>query len=259
MAATHHHGTTGTTGTTAREPRPASARIPWDGLPRHTPVGDLMSHQVVAVNPRTDFATLVAAVRDHHHDLLPVVDAERRVMGLVAASDLLAKLALTAIPPRGIRFETRQLRALRRKGAAVVASELMTTPAWTVTARTSAADASWVALRHRIHHLPVTDDQHRLVGMVCLCDLLKAVNRDDAEIRSEVLHLALATDTGTDRATLRVDCDHGRILLDARTTRRSQANTLLDRVRAVEGVVDVAETLRWDIDDLLTPLTPHRL
>ncbi|MFC1413231.1 CBS domain-containing protein [Streptacidiphilus sp. N1-12] len=252
MTATQHSARIDAgTGTAVHEPRPAPDRIAWDGLPRHTPVSDLMTRQVVTVGPRTDYATLVAAVREHHHDLLPVVDAEGRVMGLVAASDLLAKLALTALPPRGIRFETRQVRALRRKGAGVVAGELMTAPAWTVTAGTSAADAARVALRHRIHHLPVTDDQHRLVGMVCLCDLLGAVRRDDAEIRSEVLYLAVATDSGTDRATLRVDCDHGRILLDARTARRSQAATLLDRVRAVEGVVDVADTLRWDIDDLL--------
>ena len=255
MAATRHNHSTGTT---AREPRPTYAQVAWDGLPRHTPVRDLMTRQIVAVNPRTDYATLVAAVR-HHHDLLPVVDAEERVMGLVAASDLLAKLALTVLPPRGMRFETRQVRALRRKGTGVVASELMTTSAWTVTAGTSAAEAALLAIRHRVHHLPVTDDRHRLVGMVCLCDLLDAVRRDDAEIRSEVLYLAVATDVGTDRGTLRVDCDHGRILLDARTTRRSQANTLLDSVRAVEGVVDVAETVRWDIDDLLVPSRLHQL
>jgi CBS-domain-containing membrane protein len=122
---------------------------------------------VDAVSPRTDYATLVAAMRENHHDLLPVVDADRRVMGLVTASYLLAKLALLSLPPRGMRFEPRQVRALRRKGDGVVASELMTTPAWTVTAGTSAAQAAWVAVRHRIHHLPVTDDQHRLVGMVC--------------------------------------------------------------------------------------------
>ncbi len=256
MAATRHNDSTGTA---AREPRPAAARIPWDGLPRRTRVSAVMTRRIVAVNPRTDYATLVAAVRDHHHDLLPVVDAEGRVMGLVAASDLLAKLALTVLPPRGLRFETRQVRALRRKGAAVVASELMTTPARTVTAGTSAAEAALLAIRHRVHHLPVTDDGHRLVGMVCLCDLLSAVRRDDAEIRSEVLFLAAATDIGADRGTLRVDCDHGRILLDAHTTRRSQAGTLLDRVRAVEGVVDVADTLRWDIDDLAVPSDPHQL
>jgi CBS-domain-containing membrane protein len=218
-----------------------------------------MTRRVVSVDPRADYPALVAAVGDQHHDLLPVVDAQGRVMGLVAASDLLAKLALTVLPARGPRFEPRWLRALRRKGSAVTAGELMTTPAWTVTEDTSAAEAALLAVRHRVHHLPVTDDRRRLIGMVCLCDLLGAVRRDDAEIRSEVLYLAVASDIGTDRATLRVDCDHGRILLDAHTTKRSQAGTLLDRVRAVEGVVDVADTLRWDIDDLVVPSRPHQL
>ena len=256
MAATRHYDSTGTA---AREPRPSTARIPWDGLPRRTPVLDLMTSQFIAVDPRADYATLVAAMRDHHHDLLPVVDAAGRVMGTVAASDLLARLTLTVLPHRGMRFETRQVRALRHKGAGVTAGELMPPPAWTVTADTSAAEAALLAIRHQVHHLPVTDSRRRLTGMVCLCDLLGAVRRDDAEIRSEVLYLTVASDAGTDRATLRVDCDHGRILLDAHTTRRSQAGTLLDRVRAVEGVVDVADTLRWDIDDLAVPSDPHQL
>lgn len=200
MAATRHFDSTGTT---ARPPRPAPAPAPQDRQPRHTPVRDLMNRQVVAVNPWSDYTTVLAAVRDQHHDLLPVVDDQNRLTGLITASDLLAKLALTALPPHGTRFETRGLRALRRKGAGVVA-------------------------------------------------------RDDTDIRCEILALAVADDVDADRPTLRVDCDRGRILLTARTARRSQADTLLDRVRAVEGVVDVAPTLTWDSDDLARPRTAHQ-
>lgn len=250
MTATKHSDSTGPA---APALRPDRVRIPWDGLPRHTPVGDLMTRQIVAVSPRTDYATVVATARKFHHDFLPVVDNEYRVLGLIAASDLLAKLAAQALPARATRFESRLVRALRRRAEGVVASELMTAPACTVTATASAAEAALLAARHRVHHLPVTDDRNVLVGLVCLCDLLGAVSRDDAEIRSEILYLAVASGTGADRATLRVDCDHGRVLLTAHTARRSQAVTLLDRVRAVEGVVDVADTLRWDVDDLLVP------
>ena len=38
MAVTRHGDSTGPAG---REPRPEDARIPWDGLPRHTLVRDL--------------------------------------------------------------------------------------------------------------------------------------------------------------------------------------------------------------------------
>ncbi|MHA6763948.1 CBS domain-containing protein [Streptacidiphilus sp. PAMC 29251] len=116
---------------------------------------------------------------------------------------------------------------------------------------TGVAEAAALAIRHRVHHLPVTDHRNRLFGLVCLCDLLGAVRRDDAEVRSEVLYLAVATDVGADRASLRVDCEHGRVQLTACTARHSQANALLARVRAVEGVVAVDDSLSWHADDLL--------
>jgi CBS-domain-containing membrane protein len=239
---------------------PATPRTNLDAGPRRTAVGDLMTRQVVALDPRTDYAVMIAALADGHHSMLPVVNAQYRVMGTVSSSDLLAKLAVRALPPRTAPFMGRRVRRLRRRAEAVVAREVMTTPAVTVTPATSAADAALLAVRKRIHRLPVVDPTSRvLVGMVCLCDLLRAMRRDDADIRSDILALALATDTSTDSSTLHVDCVRGRVQLDARTARRSQANTLLERVRAVEGVVDVAETLRWDIDDLFTPHQPYRL
>ncbi|MEZ0090908.1 CBS domain-containing protein [Streptacidiphilus sp. EB129] len=218
--------------------------------PHHTPVSKLMTRDVIAVDPKVDFATVVAALREHHHDTVPVVDAERRVLGMVCASDLLAKLALPALPQRTL-FESRQVRALRRRAAAVEADELMSSPAVTVSPYTTAAEAAWLAIRHRVHHLPVVGEHHDLVGMVCLCDLLGVLHRSDAEIRAEIAGVALGPALGTEAATLRVTCVHGRVTLDARTARRSQAEQLLNRVRAVEGVVDVADSLRWDIDDML--------
>ncbi|MHA6758441.1 CBS domain-containing protein [Streptacidiphilus sp. PAMC 29251] len=241
------------TATAAAQGAPPAA---WDGLPRHTPVSELMNRQVVTVDPWTDYATLVTALHGHPHQLLAVVDAQRRVLGVVGAGDLLARLAVAALP-QPTRFGAGQAWALRRRAAGVMASELMSAPVRTVGPDTSAPEAARLAARWQVHQLLVTDAQQRPVGLVCRCDLLRAVCRDDAAIRSEVLYLAVAAETGADRATLRVDCEHGRVLLDARTARRSQAYTLLGRVRAVEGVVQVAETLRWDTDDQPVAMRQH--
>ena len=236
MAPTRHSGSTD--------------RIPWDGMPLDVPVSELMNRQFTAVGPRADWSALLSALRRRPHDPLPVVDAEGRVLGLVGAADLVARLALRELPPRGAHVEAREVRVLRRRADGVMARELMTTPVRCVAPTTPAPEAAALALQHGLHQLLVTDDQNRPVGLVCLCDLIGAMRRDDAEIRSEVLYLAVAPEAGADRAALRVDCDHGRIRLDARTARRSQAAALLDRVRAVEGVVQVADALCWDVDDL---------
>jgi CBS domain-containing protein len=244
----------------ARPDRPSRVEggAPGGGLPRRTLVGDLMTRQVVALDPRTGFSTVVAALRGHHHDMLPVVDAEHRVLGTVCSSDLLAKLAVSALPAHAPVVESRQVRAMRRRAPAVNARELMTSPALAVTTATTAAEAALLAVRHRVHHLPVLDERQRLTGMVCLCDLLGALHRDDDEIRSEVLHLAVGRGSGVERASLIVDCKDGQVVLNATTARRSQAQTLAERVRAVEGVVDLLASLRWQTDDTHTPATNTR-
>lgn len=225
---------------------------PRTSVPRHRRIGELMTHQVCAIEPDADFATALAAMRETGHEDLPVVDGQGRPMGMVCAPDLLAKLAATALPESSV-FENRRTRDIRRRAGAVTVSELMTTPVHTVTAQDAAADAALLALRHRIHQVPVVDEHLRLVGLVTLNDLLDALRRTDAEIEAEVRVVALGYEFGVKAATLRVSCERGRVTLDARTSLRSQAARLVARVRNVEGVVDLAETVRWEIDDSLRP------
>ncbi|WP_052441226.1 CBS domain-containing protein [Streptacidiphilus anmyonensis] len=221
-------------------------------LPRHRLVQDVMTSQVIAVEPDADFAAALAALRETGHDDLPVVDRQGRPMVMVCAPDLLAKLAATVLPEASI-FDTHLTRDIRRRAAAVTVAELMTNPVCTVRPCDTAAQAALLALRHRIHQLPVVDEQHRIVGLVTLSNLLEALHRPDAEIADEVRTVALRPQCGVRAATLHVACERGRVQLDARTSLRSQAERLLADVRAVEGLVDLAETVRWEIDDSPRP------
>ncbi|WP_051942933.1 CBS domain-containing protein [Streptacidiphilus rugosus] len=227
-----------------------SRRLSRTSIPRHRLVGELMTRRVFAIEPDADFTAALAALRETGHEDLPVVDRQGRPMGMVCAPDLLAKLAATALPEPSV-FETRRTRDIRHRAAAVSVAELMTTPVRSVAEHDTAADAALLALRHRIHQLPVVDDHHRLVGLVTLNDLLDALRRTDQEIEAEVRLVALGYEFGVKAATLHVTCQRGRVLLDARTSLRSQAERLLARIRTVEGVVDLAETLRWETDDSL--------
>ncbi|RAG86801.1 hypothetical protein DN069_04485 [Streptacidiphilus pinicola] len=240
---------------TVNRPSGDGAPLPQTSVPRHRRVGELMTQQVFAIEPDADFTAALAALRETGHEDLPVVDKQGRPMGIVCAPDLLAKLAATALPEASL-FETRRTREIRRRAGAVAVSELMTTPVCTITAQDTAAEAALLALRHRVHHLPVVDEHRRLVGLVTLTDLLEALRRTDAEIEAEVRIVALGYEFGVKAATLHVTCERGRVLLDARTSLRTQAERLIARVRTVEGVVDLAETVRWEIDDSLRPGAP---
>ncbi|SEL50806.1 CBS domain-containing protein [Streptacidiphilus jiangxiensis] len=171
------------TGTVNRTAAREGTTPPRTSVPRHRLVGELMTRQVYAIEPDADFRAALAALRETGHQDLPVVDGQGRAMGIVCAPDLLAKLAATALPQPSV-FETRRTRDIRRRAAAVTVAELMTTPVRSVTAQDTAAEAALLALRHRIHQLPVVDEHHRLVGVVTVNDLLDALRRTDAEIEA---------------------------------------------------------------------------
>ncbi|HVK21630.1 MAG TPA: CBS domain-containing protein, partial [Actinokineospora sp.] len=50
-----------------------------------------MSHKVVTASVDTGFAELVRLMAEHAVSALPVVDADRHVVGVVSEADLLAK------------------------------------------------------------------------------------------------------------------------------------------------------------------------
>jgi CBS domain-containing protein len=48
----------------------------------------------------------------------------------------------------------------------------MTSPVASIGPEATLVDAARAMLRHRVHHLPVVDDEQRLVGIVSTMDLL---------------------------------------------------------------------------------------
>ena len=57
-----------------------------------SPVADIMTRDVIAANPRQELVDLMSAFSDGGRHHLPVVDGERRVIGMVTQSDMVAAL-----------------------------------------------------------------------------------------------------------------------------------------------------------------------
>ena len=141
------------------------------------------------------------------------------------------------------------LRGLRRLDARAALHSPVPAAARTVNADDCAAETAWQAVRDNIDRFDVVDSGGHLVGVLRLHDLLAAVCREDDAIRSEVLYIAAAQVMEVERPGLLVDCRQGRVTLRATTTWRSQAQTLLARVRAVEGIAELQHDLSWELDD----------
>ncbi|MFJ8625076.1 HPP family protein [Kitasatospora sp. NPDC093550] len=195
-------------------------------------VRDCMSRPGVAVTPGTDFATVAAVLSASRRGIVPVVTTDGTVAGVVAASDLLAAHA-EHDPPREL-----------------LARDLMTVPAVTVTADTSVSEAVARVTEHSLHLLPVVDDDGRLAGLLSTHDLLDALRREDEAIRSEALALALTPGSGVVPGSLRIRCERGLVSVTGRTRTRGDAAALCLRIARIDGLHALADHLSWDIDDV---------
>ena len=147
-------------------------------------VREVMDPNPVAVSPDTPVADVIRILRQHGLQGVPVVDADRRVVGIVTESDLVIPdpegdlhlphyLELFG----GIVFlePFKRFEEKLRKAFAQRASDLMTPNPDTVRPDTPVAEAARLVHRSGHNRLPVVDKDGRLVGVVTRVDLLGAL------------------------------------------------------------------------------------
>ncbi len=144
-------------------------------------VSDVMTHTVVAVGRGASFKEIVELMQQWKISALPVLEGEGRVVGVVSEADLLPKEEFRDSDPD--RFtQLRRLPDLAKAGA-LTAGELMSTPAVTVHADATLAEAARVMAQRHVKRLPVTTVDGLLEGVVSRADLLKVFLRSDEEAR----------------------------------------------------------------------------
>ncbi|TWG11528.1 CBS domain-containing protein [Actinoplanes teichomyceticus] len=220
-------------------------------------VNDVMTTDVIAVGPDVAYRELVALLAANRINAVPVVDRDRRVLGVVSESDLLRKIEYVgAGQPRW--FE-RNDRTARRKADALTAGELMTAPAVVVLPTTGIRTAARRMNEAHVKQMPVEDPLGRLVGIVSRSDLLKEHLRPDDEIATDVraaVHEATYTEN---LAAVEVEVRQGVVDLTGRVERWSTAMLAVRLVRLVPGVVDVLDEIAFDVDDhrVTDPVPAH--
>jgi CBS domain-containing protein len=117
---------------------------------------ELCDREIAAVPLEATVADAINKMLDHHVGAVAVVDSEFRVAGIFTERDVLRKLSLTHTDPR-----TTSVR------------DLMTTPVEMATRRTGAGEALATMVERHFRHLPVADDNGRLLGILSIRNLLE--------------------------------------------------------------------------------------
>lgn len=116
-------------------------------------VDQLLSTPVRSVTPTTPLRTAATELVERDVGALVVVDDAERVAGILTATDV--------------------VRAVAGDGdvSALLVDDVMRTDVVTTTRDAPVAEVAATIVDRRIHHVPVVDDQGRVVGMVTTTDL----------------------------------------------------------------------------------------
>jgi CBS domain-containing protein len=105
-------------------------------------------------------ATAERAIRtmlDRHVGAVAILDEKQRVAGVFTERDVLRRLSLSGLDPS--RTPVR---------------EIMTTPVEMATLSTTAGEALATMVERHYRHLPIVDDNGRLLGMLSIRNVLQA-------------------------------------------------------------------------------------
>nr|BBH92970.1 hypothetical protein KTA_11690 [Thermogemmatispora argillosa] len=154
-------------------------------LPSHRTVRQVMATLLTTVGPETAVAQVVELLLQAPFRALPVVDEQRRLLGIVTTGDLirsgvlplrrgLVRLALALDEATAEQIRAPLTEA--QQGTRSVA-EIMNRHVCTVHPEQSLREAARLMVETGLRRLPVVDRERRLVGMLSRTDLLRAMAR----------------------------------------------------------------------------------
>ncbi|MER6379619.1 CBS domain-containing protein [Streptomyces sp. NPDC001250] len=213
-------------------------------------VSDVMTHTVAAVGRYAPFKEIVRLLQDWRVSALPVLEDGGRVVGVVSEGDLLPKEEFRDEEAFRDAPDTGCLRPHRPVGVAKAdartAGDLMSSPAVTVRADATLAEAAHTMAREGAKRLPVVDGAGLLQGIVSRADLLKVFLRADDDIAEEVRCAIVSYLFPPPASAIQVEVHDGVVTLTGRIRDTALVPVAARLVRAVEGVVDVQFDLARD-------------
>jgi CBS domain-containing protein len=205
-------------------------------------VRDVMTTELVTCTPDEPLKAAARALVEHRISGAPVVDADRRVVGIVSEADIVAKEL------DGTRSTSALSRLLEGfppddRFHAVTVGEAMSSPAITLGADEPVTRVAATMLAEGINRIPVVDDDGRLVGLVSRADLVRAFARDDATVKAE-LEQMIRDDLWIDPKTIAIEVVNGRVTLEGEVEADADLRLVQTFARRVPGVVEVSSLLR---------------
>ncbi len=204
------------------------------GVDRWVRVRDLMSSPVERISENESLTAVAQAMRRAHIHSLPVVDEAGLLVGIVSEDDLLAALAGQRVSaPRTLQE--------------LPVDALMTHEPLALGPEVTLDEAAWALIDAGVRHLPVVDDDNRLVGILSERDLRERLGGESREwphAAREALEERLGNVMTPDPLALRSGTPVARAL-EIFTDERVGAIPVVDDDGRLLGIVSYVDLLRW--------------
>lgn len=219
---------------------------------------DVMTTDVAAVAPDARFEEIVDLLRGRRIRAVPVLDADRHLLGVVSEADVL-ETAEYSDPDRPVG-QAHHRWSVRRDGPRpstsseaaarpTTARDLMTTEVVAVRPQDGVATAARSMRAHHLGWLPVVDPDARLVGVLGRSDLLRVFERSDEDLRREIIEEVFLRVLLVDPAGLDIVVRNGIVTLSGTVPIRADALVAVALVERLEGVVAVQDRLHYELDE----------
>jgi len=141
-------------------------------------VTQLMLEDIQPLHPDTRLDEAALQLVSQGRKSLPVVDENRRVVGILTEKDFLRRLRVDSFLELLIKLVKDQSLFTHRCHETLV-NEAMTTPAITIDERAGFRDILHAFHRHEGRSMPVVDAEDRLKGLLLRKDFIKAHHLED--------------------------------------------------------------------------------
>jgi CBS domain-containing protein len=221
---------------------------------------DIMTTKVATVGPDMPVNAIAALLLERHISAVPVIDDDRRILGIVSEGDLMRRGETERRPSWWLAAFSNAEELAREftKTRGIRAKDVMTREVLTVTEETPIATIAELLEKRRIKRVPVVRDG-RIVGIVSRADLLRAlavqdikpmvpVTQDDRVIRDQLLAV-LKREPWADTHLLNILVSDGVVHLwglvgsDAEQKALRVAAETIPGVRGVEDHLSLSRTL----------------
>src|ERR1700682_6426439 len=198
-----------------------------------TKVGSVMTVRPVVAAETTGFKEIAGLLAEYRISALPVVDEVGRLVGVVSEADPLLRETFP-LPDHWHLLESVRERREHAKAVALLARDLMTSPAVAIGPSALVTEAARLMYDKKVKRLPVVDEDGRVVGIVTRGDLLRVFLRPDSEIWEDVVEGLIVRTLWMDPNRIGVQVANGVVELSGEVDRKSDIRVLSSMIGGLD-------------------------